>query len=115
MFSLIKQFLKPDRRKVFIFLILLLFTFVGYIAMGSMLIDGAGAGPFERFLRNIHFPLPFLIVGLFLMFSVLYLCNFFGLNNVTSSPWFFLIIILICFYLFSCLIIFIWDKIFKKT
>jgi len=122
MFQLIKQFLKPDWRKTLVFLIFLFIAFGGH-TLSYVFSDGEERGLlkpplfdlFSRFLPFLWVVWVFLLMPLHLLSSLLVAIGGYEADFVMRGPfWLFVIIQLIYFYLFSSLIIFIWDKLTKK-
>jgi len=103
MFQSIKQFLKPDWRKILIFAVFLFIAFAGSIQ--SWVFRGKDAGEPKPLFFDLLKPIPFWPIWVLLILPLTFIKGYFGL---------FWVIQLIYFYLFSCLIIFIWDKLTKK-
>jgi hypothetical protein len=99
----IKQFLKPDWRKIKVVMILLILTNFGFLFLVLMTTAG-DAGYFDM----IGLPLGFVKLSICSNLSGVVSCG----GGFFSLP--FLIINIIFWYLLSCLIIWIYDKFRKK-
>ena len=107
----IKQFFKPDRRKIFLLFILLIIAYASiYIMFGFAEMEHPSAliNVIMLIFQFLLFPLMYLFDSLVIIIDCSFgmLCPF--------CPFLGMIIKLIYFYIFSCLIIFIWDKIKKN-
>lgn len=96
----IKQFLKPDRRKIVIFVVLtiILSLYQGSILAGELPVSSRG------------FPLPIFVC--IESFSDVFMLT--PLMEPCGIIYYFLIIDLIIYYLLSCLIIWFYDKVKKR-
>ena len=117
----IRQFLIPNWKKILIFVIFLLIAISGHI-LSFAFIDGESRNlskpPFYDLLS--HFPflwviLVFLLMPLTLLSELIVAIGGYNADFIMrGSPWSFWIIQVIYFYILSCLIIFIWNKLIKR-
>lgn len=115
----IKQFFKPDLRKIIIFGIFMFIAFAGYTQ--TWVFSGKDMGLPKPPIFDILAPFPFWVVWLFLISPLALLSNLivaiggYNADFIMRGPfWFFGIINLIYFYVLSCLIIFIWNKLRRR-
>ncbi len=98
----IKQFFKPDWRKLVLFGVLLLIAYAGSIQ--SWVFSGKDSGLPKPLLYNLFNPIPFWAIWMYLLAPIFIITG--GTLNF-APPWFFWIVNLIYFYVISCLVVFI--------
>jgi len=90
---MLKQFLKPDKRKIIVFIVLLFLGFLTFFSYISL-----WAGPYDLFFL-------FLLFCLFILYPFIFIL---GIVDSILTP---IILSLIYQYLLSCLMVWIYDKV----
>lgn len=115
----IKKFLQPDWRKILILALFLFIAFAGHVQ--SWAFSGEDTGEPKPPFYDLFKPFPFWVVWVVVIMPLILLSELivkiggYKADFIMRGPsLFFWVVQVIYFYILSCLVIFIWDKLIKS-